>query len=29
LTFWSRILIGYVAAQWIGFKTLGEQPKEA
>jgi uncharacterized protein (TIRG00374 family) len=29
LTFWSRILIGYVAAQWIGFKTLGEQLKEA
>jgi uncharacterized protein (TIRG00374 family) len=29
LTFWSRILIGYVAAQWVGFKTLGEHQKEA
>jgi uncharacterized protein (TIRG00374 family) len=24
LTFWSRIIIGYVAAQWVGLKTFQE-----
>jgi hypothetical protein len=26
LTFWSRIIIGYVAAQWVGLKTFKEPP---
>jgi hypothetical protein len=26
LTFWSRIMIGYVAAQWVGLKTVKGMP---
>jgi len=26
LTFWSRIIIGYVAAQWVGLKTVKGMP---